>query len=513
MVLKSNDIQANSPDEQQTPKREDTLIEPESVQEESLGRANGLHAMMNGEGLMAAAIAKRGAGMDPDQEWNLSTIKSPNPNIFGSISGKLGRGWNYVADKVRHVTPAIIVNESSRLSFASRAAADTLSLVSGMKFSSAPRTAASGISLSGLLLGLMFEEKPMSEEERAKIKDMPMLDYMGMRIKNGFDPRNHVTATVGLATIPNGILTAISGIAQSRKGNISMEVWQGLMTVGAGLSLNMIPDQERAWQVGTGIFLARIPFAYGQAKDAYNIGKPRLGGIKSYTALEKEWVAAEQVVVENNIERKGLLDYLQPKTQLVKIRPHVGGAAPSLAEIQQELLVESEAKLMEAKQKAEVKKVAIPESANWFEKRKLNKQNKELKTSVEKAQAYHDEVERGMDLKISVQEPQWLEFKDPETKEMRYAIGQEWKALPGDWQQNGKFWFNQLSNTFGFMYGGVKKDADGNIIRLQKRQSEPQPAAMQSDTQDNQPTNAVSGPVASERLQDHPSKGQSAAHA
>lgn len=260
--------------------------------------------------------------------WDLGPAKQPHP---GFLSG-LGDVWDNITDNVRSVTPAFVINNGSRFNFGFRAAADVASMVSGQKFDSPYRTAASAISLAGLSLGLFFKEEPPTEERKERIKQMPLGEYIAMRVKDSFDPKHHVMATVGMATIPNGVLMAISGYQKRIPGHAPWELYQGLMTVAAGMSLNFIPDQERAWQTATAIFTIRAPFAAKQAHTAY----------------------------------------------------YYGQAKPDLG----------------------------------FEPRSPK------------------------------------EFPG------------DWKTPPGDYMQALKFVFNQTSNLFGFFYGGIHKDEQGNIIRL-----------------------------------------------
>ncbi|MCI5048839.1 MAG: hypothetical protein MRY32_00695, partial [Rickettsiales bacterium] len=185
--------------------------------------------------------------------------------------------WDTLADHVRHATPAIIVNNGARLVFGMRAIADAMSIKSGWQYQSPLRAAASSISLAGLCMGLVFTEKPVSEEERESYKDMSAWEYIPLRLKHALNPMDHVTSTVGLATIPNGVLMAMSGMRQHVPGKVPWELIQGCMTVAAGSALNFLPDQERAMQLAHGIFTIRAPFAYAQADRAWRRGIPEKG--------------------------------------------------------------------------------------------------------------------------------------------------------------------------------------------------------------------------------------------
>lgn len=182
--------------------------------------------------------------------------------------------WDNLTDWVRSYSPASIVNNGTKITFGLRGAADAMSVYSGLQYSSKPRAVASLISLSGLALGLVYEEDPISPEERESYKHMDTMHYIGKRLGNALDPAHHVTSTVGLLTIPNGVLMAISGYKQHRPGKTPWELYQGLMTIAAGSAMNFIPDQERAMQVAHAIFTIRSPFAFMQAKKAWYDGIP-----------------------------------------------------------------------------------------------------------------------------------------------------------------------------------------------------------------------------------------------
>ncbi|GEM_PF-6373861 len=202
--------------------------------------------------------------------WELGPAKQPHPDF---LSG-LGDMWREGIHSLRVATPASIINNGSRINFLLRATADVASMLSGGLYNSPYRLIASGISLTGLGLGLVYKEKPNTEERQKRLENMPVGEYITMRIKDAFDPKNHIIATVGMATIPNGIFMALSGYKQRVPGKVAWEMYQGLMTVAAGLSLNFIPNQERAWQVATGIFIVRAPFAGIQAQTALKQGFP-----------------------------------------------------------------------------------------------------------------------------------------------------------------------------------------------------------------------------------------------
>lgn len=285
-----------------THKQEELLHTDVEVEAESdFHAANAVHDRVSGKsslGIFGEVLS--GADDERSDEYNeIAHYGGPAKHADPSFFTGLGQGWDSFVNRIRTVTPAMIVNSSSRLSFGSRAAADSLSVYSGLRYSSFLRTTGSAITLAGLGAGLVFNEKPQTAEDRERYKQMPMSQYIPMRIRHAFDPQHHITATVGLATIPNGLLLAGSGLQQStdtakkalkevskgnlnalkmlgKKGAVSAELWTGLMTVAAGTAMNFIPDQDRAWQVSTGIFLSRALPAYNNAARAYKYGKPAI---------------------------------------------------------------------------------------------------------------------------------------------------------------------------------------------------------------------------------------------
>jgi len=211
---------------------------------------------------------------DPDSVTQIGKPKKPEPQ---GIAAHFVDRWDHLTDVVRNYSPASVVNHGTKIVFALRAIADGMSVYSGLQYSSKPRAAASLISLGGLCLGLVFDEDPISPEERESYSRMGYSEYIPLRLKQAFDPVHHVTSTVGLATIPNGVLMAISGARQRVPGKTPWELYQGLMTIAAGASMNFIPDQERAMQTAAGIFTIRSPFAFMQATKAWKVGVPEKG--------------------------------------------------------------------------------------------------------------------------------------------------------------------------------------------------------------------------------------------
>jgi len=184
------------------------------------------------------------------------------------------RGFDRVTRAVREATPAWIVNNGTRINFALKALADSVSIASALRpgSGSPARLAANVITLGTLIPGTIYEEKPNSEAVDAAEQHMGTMDYIGHRLKYALNPRDHVVETVGAATMLNGMLSMVSGAMQSSKRQLSWELVTGALTVVAGGALTFMHDRQRAWQSWTGIFLGRTPFKLLQSEQAWNRG-------------------------------------------------------------------------------------------------------------------------------------------------------------------------------------------------------------------------------------------------
>ena len=177
-------------------------------------------------------------------------------------------------DQVRFATPAWIVNNGSRINFAIKALADSMSIASSLRpgSQSNPRLWANLITLATLVPGSIYQEKQISAEEEAAESRLSPLAYVGQRLKYALNPKDHVVEMVGVATILNGVLTIFSGVKQSSWKNPSWELMTGAFTMAAGSALTFMRDRQRAWQTWTGIFLGRMPFKALQSEQAWNRG-------------------------------------------------------------------------------------------------------------------------------------------------------------------------------------------------------------------------------------------------
>ena len=185
-------------------------------------------------------------------------------------------GFDGFVERVRRVTPAFIVNNSSQLNLGSRAIADAMSMWSGLRKGSQsyPRFIAGGVALFAEILGVFYTEKEEDPALQARYQKASWPEYIWMKTRQAFDPKNHIMQTIGFTTVLNGVLTTVSGVNQSSRGKWSYESIQGAMTVLAGLVISYLPNRERAWQLASTIFFTRAPPSAMQAYQAYYHGYP-----------------------------------------------------------------------------------------------------------------------------------------------------------------------------------------------------------------------------------------------
>lgn len=186
------------------------------------------------------------------------------------------RNFDTFIAKVRDGSPAWLVNNGSRISLAFKGIADGLSVWSSLRKGSQSlwRLAASATTLFSEVLGISFTEKGISEEQQRAYAEMSTWQYCVTKVREAFNPKQHITETAGVALVVNGGFMAMSGVSQSVKGRVSWEIAQGLMTSAAGAMLTFIPDRERAWQWAHGTFIARSVPAATHAYNAYYTGVP-----------------------------------------------------------------------------------------------------------------------------------------------------------------------------------------------------------------------------------------------
>ncbi len=230
------------------------------------------------------------------------TEPQKQPEAAKPALAKSGNSFDRMIAQVRAATPAAVVNSGSQINLGLKASADVMSVWSSVRKGSASpnRLIASLITLASELCGVFFKEKAVSDEKQLEYKQMGLPQYIAAKTMEGFNPKDHILETNGLATIMNGIFMARSGMVQSVKGKVSWELLQGVMTTAAGLFMSYMPDRERAWQISHGIFLVRAPVAGKQAWDAYYTGVPEKGIAKGDWQQSAKWVLnqASNVVAE-----------------------------------------------------------------------------------------------------------------------------------------------------------------------------------------------------------------------
>ena len=228
--------------------------------------------------------------------------KLPQPETAKPAPAKSGNPFDGMIAKVRAATPAAVVNSGSQINLGLKASADVMSVWSSVRKGSASpnRLIASLITLASEVCGVFYKEKGVSDEKQLEYKQMGLPKYIAAKTMEGFNPKDHILETNGLATILNGVFMARSGMVQSVKGKVSWELWQGVMTTAAGLFMSYMPDRERAWQISHGIFFVRAPVAGKQAWDAYFTGVPEKGIAKGDWQQSAKWVLnqASNVVAE-----------------------------------------------------------------------------------------------------------------------------------------------------------------------------------------------------------------------
>ena len=185
-------------------------------------------------------------------------------------------GFDSFVAKVRDASPAWLVNNGSRFCLAFKFSADGFSIASAVRDKSRSpwRLRASLVTAGAEVLGMIFPEKDISDEQRAGYRQMSPWKFFVTKTREALNPKDYITETIGLALIVNGAFMALAGRAQSSPGNKSWEILQGMMTTVAGVIMTYWPDRERAWQLAHSTFMARSIPAALQADTAYRKGYP-----------------------------------------------------------------------------------------------------------------------------------------------------------------------------------------------------------------------------------------------
>ncbi|MBX9725892.1 MAG: hypothetical protein K2X09_01390 [Rickettsiales bacterium] len=234
--------------------------------------------------------AADGAAREKSKDHEITAKKQDD---LAKAEAKPRRNFDTFVAKVRAASPAWLVNNGSRISLAFKGLADGLSVWSSLrKGSQSPwRLGASATTLISEVLGINFTEKGISEEQQQAYAKMSTWQYATTKVRQAFNPKEHITETAGVALVANGLMMAMSGVSQSVKGRVSWEIAQGLMTSAAGALLTFIPDRERAWQWAHGTFIARSVPAATHAYNAYYTGVPEKNIAKGDWQTAAKWVA------------------------------------------------------------------------------------------------------------------------------------------------------------------------------------------------------------------------------
>lgn len=216
------------------------------------------------------------AGEAVREKANEKALATQERDDHEQATPKPRRNFDSFVAKVREASPAWLVNNGSRISLAFKGLADGLSVWSSLRTGSKSlwRLGASATTLFSEVLGISFTEKGITEEQQQAYAKMSTWQYATTKIREAFNPKEHITETAGVALVANGLMMAMSGVSQSVKGRVSWEIAQGLMTSAAGALLTFIPDRERAWQWAHGTFIARSVPAATHAYNAYYTGVP-----------------------------------------------------------------------------------------------------------------------------------------------------------------------------------------------------------------------------------------------
>lgn len=115
-----------------------------------------------------------------------------------------------------------------------------------------------GTAISGLGVGGFLKDKE-TPEDRAKYKDMPLPNYLLMRLGHAFDPIHHSRQTAGLLGATSGVLAMISGLSQPGGALIS-EIFVGGTLLSGFTLLGFINDPGQAKEWLNKCWAARLPF-------------------------------------------------------------------------------------------------------------------------------------------------------------------------------------------------------------------------------------------------------------
>lgn len=188
-------------------------------------------------------------------------------------------GWSDIANAVRINSPDVLLNHGTQVLFGLQVAANLLGIYGVNKFytyvpelayKKAAMNASAWSSLVTNGIGVVFEEKPLTVEDRTRYDNMSWLEYIPRRTLQALMPWDHVGATVSMGMMYGGV-TGMIGAPSAAMG-----IKNGLTTLG-GAMLCYDPDRERAWQNSSGVFFLQKLFSVNNAYQSYTTGWPDKG--------------------------------------------------------------------------------------------------------------------------------------------------------------------------------------------------------------------------------------------
>ena len=120
------------------------------------------------------------------------------------------------------------------------------------------RLAYLGTAIASFGTGMVFKEKPQTEEDRKKYDAMSKPEYFTTRLKESFDPTHHARQTVSALGLASGGLAIISSLTQP--GGVHRSEMMAAGTLLSGFSaLMFMKDSDNAYQTFGAIWWTRLP--------------------------------------------------------------------------------------------------------------------------------------------------------------------------------------------------------------------------------------------------------------
>ncbi len=228
------------------------------------------------------SLAKQSGAISIKPEKTIVACKKDAHGLFSDI----GRAWNTpdagwagITNAIRINSPDMLLNHGTQVLFGIQVAANALGIYGVHKFytytpelayKKAAMNASAWSSLVTNGIGVVFEEKPMTVEDKTRYEKMSWLEYIPRRTLQALMPWDHVGATVSMGMMYGGITGMIGA------PDMFMGAKNGLTTLG-GAMLCYDPDRERAWQNSSGVFFLQKLFSVNNAYRSYSTGWPDKG--------------------------------------------------------------------------------------------------------------------------------------------------------------------------------------------------------------------------------------------